>query len=47
MEEAMSTSRDGLITIDAAWADDADRTCELAVLSVHLLHDASLNAGGV
>ena len=43
----MGTSRDGLITKDAAWADDADRACELAVLCVHLLHDASLDAGGV
>ena len=42
MEEAMGAGCDGLIAIDAAWADDADGTCELAVLSVHLFHDASL-----
>ena len=47
MEEAVGTGCDGLIAIDAAWADDADGRRQLAVLIMHLLHDTSLYARGV
>ena len=44
MEEAVCTGGDGLVTIYTTWTDNANRSSELAVLVVHVLHYASLNA---
>ena len=47
MEEAVGTSRDGLVAINAAWADDTDGSGEFSVLGVHLFHHTGLNTRGV
>ena len=47
VEEAMGTGCDGLIAIYASGTNNANRCSQLTILSVHLLHDASLDAGGV
>ena len=47
MEEAVGTGGDGLVAIDAAWANHTDRSRQLSMLVVHVLHHTSLNARGV
>ena len=42
VEEAVGAGGDGLVAIDAAWADDAYGGGQLAVLSMHLLHHSGL-----
>ena len=44
MEETVSAGGDGLVAVDTSRADDTDGGGQFAVLGVHILHDAGLNA---
>ena len=44
MEETVSTSGNSLVTVYTSRANDTDGGCQFAVLGVHLLHHACLDA---